>query len=157
MATASTTELALPSLYPNGDNIDQFCRCNGDTANRSPTWRKPFPGCGCSPSQRGVLPIRTAVIADVCITHGVEFQRGLLQARWRPDEDLASVFNWVRAGWRCLVAYLWFTLQLSRRRIRRITVANEVEEYLAESRLEYDMRQKAGRTLVASLGHWTFR
>ena len=137
--------IGTPYLYPDGDNIDLFCRWDGDTVTvtdlaETVGWlRMQSIATRRSPNQ-------DRLIADVCITHGVEFQRGMLQARWRPDEDLASVCNRVaQAALR--VSDLWFTLRY-RAGGAGISVANEVEEYLAERRLEYERAKKlAGRSL----------
>lgn len=50
------------------------------------------------------------LIADVCVTHGVDFYRGMLQARCRSGDELAQVVMRVaQASLR--VSDLWFTLR----------------------------------------------
>ncbi|MBO9326177.1 MAG: hypothetical protein J7463_12555, partial [Roseiflexus sp.] len=36
-------------------------------------------------------PKQRAFIEDICLNHGVEFYRGMLMARCRPDDDLSNV------------------------------------------------------------------
>ena len=136
--------IRTPYLYPDGDNIDLFCELNGDTVTVSDLaettgWlRMQSIATRRSPNQN-------RLIADACVTHNVEFYRGMLQARCRPGDSLAAVCNRVaQAALR--VSDLWFTLRY-RTGAATISVASEVEEYLAERRLEYERAKKlAGRS-----------
>lgn len=136
--------IRTPYLYPDGDNIDLFCEWNGDTITVSDLaettgWlRMQSIAAHRSPNQN-------RLIADACITHNVEFYRGMLQARWRPGDDLAGVCNRVaQAALR--VSDLWFTLRY-RAGSATLSVVSEVEEYLAERRLDYERARKlAGRS-----------
>ena len=136
--------IRTPYLYPDGDNIDLFCEWDGDTVTVSDLgettgWlRMQSIATHRSPNQN-------RLIADACVTHNVEFYRGMLQARWRPGDDLAGVCNRVaQAALR--VSDLWFTLRY-RAGSSTISVASEVAEYLAERRLEYERAKKlAGRS-----------
>ena len=136
--------IRTPYLYPDGDNIDLFCERHGDTVTvtdlaETTGWLR----------MQSIAPRRSPnqnrLIADACLTHNVEFYRGMLQARWRPGDDLAAVCNRVaQAALR--VSDLWFTLRY-RAGSSTISVASEVAEYLTERRLEYERAQKlAGRS-----------
>lgn len=136
--------IRTPYLYPDGDNIDLFCEWDGDTVTvtdmaETTGWlRMQSIATHRSPNQN-------RLIADSCITHNVEFYRGMIQARWRPGDDLAAVVNRVaQAALR--VSDLWFTLRY-RTGGSTISVASEVEEYLSERPLEYERTKKlAGRS-----------
>lgn len=136
--------IRTPYLYPDGDNIDLFCEWDGDTVTVSDLgettgWLR----MQSIATQRS--PNQNRLIADVCVTHNVEFYRGMLQARWRPGDDLAGVCQRVaQAALR--VSDLWFTLRY-RAGGSTVSVVSEVEEYLAERRLEYARGRKlAGRS-----------
>ena len=74
--------IRTPYLYPNGDNIDLFCKAAGDVmtvtdlAETTGWLRMQSPSLRRSPKQR-------RLIEDACVTHGIEFYRGMLQARCR--------------------------------------------------------------------------
>ena len=126
-----------PFLYPDGDNIDLFCQADGDTMTitdlaETTGWLR----------TQSLAPRRSAnqnrLIEDVCQTHGVEFYRGMLQARCHPNDDLSTVFTRVaQAALR--VSDLWFTLRY--RDAGQSTAAaltGKVAEYLTERRLQYE-------------------
>lgn len=82
--------IRTPYLYPDGDNIDLFCKTRDEVITvtdlaETVRWLR----------MQSVSPRRTPkqrqLIEDVCVTHGVEFYRGMLQARCRPSESLAQV------------------------------------------------------------------
>ncbi len=79
-----------PYLYPDGDNIDLFCKSHGDVVTVSDLgettrWlRMQTLSPRRSPKQRSLLE-------DACLTHGVEFYKGMLQARCRPQDGFAAV------------------------------------------------------------------
>ncbi len=131
-----------PFLYPDGDNIDLFCRVDGNTTTitdlaETTGWLRMQ-----SLSTRR-SPNQNRLIEDVCQTHGVEFYRGMLQARCHPDDDLSNVLTRVaQAALR--VSDLWFTL---RHQAAGQSVAGEVAEYLTERRLQYEPAKRlAGRS-----------
>ena len=85
---------------------------------------------------------QTLLIEDVCVTHGIEFHRGMLQARCRSGEELAQVVTRVaQAALR--VSDLWFTL-----RTRTVqSTADEVADFLTERKFQfYRARKLAGRS-----------
>ncbi|MBK1621675.1 hypothetical protein CKO42_25450 [Lamprobacter modestohalophilus] len=128
--------IRTPFLYPDGDNIDLFVTEKdgglivsdlGETLRwlRSQTL---------SPKR---TPKQNALIADVCLTHGIEQFRGMLLARCRPGMTLATVT--LRVAQACLrVSDLWFTF-----RTRAVeSVADEVSDFLLEREIRFDRRPK---------------
>lgn len=133
--------IRTPYLYPDGDNIDLFCRSENDIVTVSDLgettrWlRMQTVAARRSPKQK-------ALIEDVCLTHGVEFYRGMLQARCRPGDTLAAVA--LRVAQEALrVSDLWFTF-----RTRAVeSVVDEVSDFLTEQELQFDRGEKlAGRS-----------
>ena len=135
-------QVRTPYLYPDGDNIDLYCEVAGDLVTvtdlaETTGWlRMQSPATQRSPNQ-------SRLISGACITHGVEFYRGMLQARCHPDDDLANVFTRVaQAALR--VSDLWFTFRYSREE----SVPGEVAKYLAENGLEHERAKGiTGRSL----------
>lgn len=82
--------IRTPYLYPDGDNIDLFCQDQGDGLVVTDLAETSGWLCMQSLSTRR-SPKQNHLIQDSCMTHGVEFHRGMLQARCGPDEDLATV------------------------------------------------------------------
>ena len=101
--------IRTPYLYPDGDNIDLFCAVDGDMITVTDLaettgwlWMQ-------SQSQRR-SPKQNRLIEDTCVTHGVEFYRGMLQARCQPGDSLTEVVTCVaQAALR--VSDLWFTFR----------------------------------------------
>ena len=86
--------IRTPYLYPDGDYIDLFCKRDGGTVVVSDLaettgwlWLQSW-------AERR-SPEQTRLIEEVCETHGVEFERGMLQARQWPGESLAAVVTQV--------------------------------------------------------------
>ncbi len=128
--------IRTPYLYPDGDNIDVFCKPQGDLVTVSDLgettrWlRMQTVSPRRSPKQK-------ALIEDVCLTHGVEFYKGTLLARCCPADQLAAVvFRVSQAALR--VSDLWFTF-----RTRALeSVADEVADFLTEKQLQFDRGEK---------------
>ena len=133
--------IRTPYLYPDGDNIDVFCKPQGDLVlvsdlGETSRWLR----------MQTVSPRRSpkqlALIEDTCQTHGVEFYKGILMARCRPSDQLAAVaFRVAQAALR--VSDLWFTF-----RTRSVeSVTDEVADFLTERSFEYGRGEKlAGRS-----------
>ena len=128
--------IRTPYLYPDGDNIDLFCKTLGDTAivtdlAETTGWLRMQ-----STSQRRSLG-QNKMIVDACQTHGVEIYRGMLQARCQPNDSLAvSVMRVAQAALR--VSDLWFTF-----RAKAIaSVPDEVADYLADQKLPFSRSEK---------------
>ncbi len=139
--TERHARIRTPFLYPDGDNIDLVVTEKdgslivsdlGETLRwlRSQTL---------SPRR---TPKHNALIADICLTHGIEQFKGILLARCRPGVSLAAVT--LRVAQACLrVSDLWFTF-----RTRAVeSVADEVADVLVERDIRFDRRPKlAGRS-----------
>ncbi|GIW90475.1 MAG: hypothetical protein KatS3mg109_0907 [Pirellulaceae bacterium] len=133
--------IRTPYLYPDGDVIDLFCKAEGDVLTISDLgettrWLR----------MQTTSPKRSAkqkaLIEDACVTHGVEFYRGMLLARCRPGESLVPVV--LRVAQAALrVSDLWFTF-----RTRSVeSVTDEVADFLAERHLPFYRGEKlAGRS-----------
>lgn len=128
--------IQTPYLYPDGDNIDLFCRPQGDLVvvsdlGETLRWLRMQT---VSPRRS---PKQNALIEDVCLTHGVEFFKGMLLARCRPGEQIAAVaFRVAQAALR--VSDLWFTF-----RTRSVeSVVDEVQEFLIEKEFRFERGEK---------------
>ena len=128
--------IRTPYLYPDGDNIDLFCKVDGDTVTVSDLAET----TGWLRMQTAALrrsPKQTQFIADACVTHGIEFYRGMLQARCRPGEELAQVVTRVaQAALR--VSDLWFTFRTQAVQ----SVTDEVADLLTERDFGFDRAEK---------------
>ena len=133
--------IRTPYLYPDGDNIDLFCKVEGDVVTVSDLAET----TGWLRMQSVALrrsPKQARLIEDACVTHGIEFYRGMLQARCRPGEELAQVVT--RVGQAALrVSDLWFTFRTQA--VESIT--DEVADFLTEREFGFERAQKrAGRS-----------
>ncbi len=138
--------IRTPYLHPDGDNIDLFCKADGDTLTVSDLVET----AGWLRMQSAALrrsPKQTRLIEDTCVTHGIEFYRGMLQARCRPGDELAQVVTRVaQAALR--VSDLWFTFRTQA--VESIT--DEVADFLTEHELGFERAEK----LVGRSGRgWT--
>lgn len=123
----SYTRVRTPFLYPDGDVIDLYVREQagemtvtdlGETLR----WLR----AQSLSNQRS--PKQNKLIEDICLNHGLELYRGMLQARVKTGEDFAGVVLRVAQG-AFRVADLWFTM-----RTRSVeSVADEVELFLREN------------------------
>ena len=125
-----------PYLYPDGDYIDLFCNVDGDVlmvsdlAETTGWLRMQSATLRRSSKQR-------QLIDDVCVTHGIEFHNGKLQARCHATEELAQVVTQVaQAALR--VSDLWFTLRTMTVR----STADEVADFLTEREFQFDRAVK---------------
>jgi len=133
--------IRTPYLYPDGDNIDVFCRPQGDVVlvsdlGETTRWLRMQT---VSPKRS---PKQKALIEDACLTHGVEFYKGMLMARCRPGDQLAAVtFRVAQAALR--VSDLWFTF-----RTRSVeSISDEVADFLVERHFNFERGEKlAGRS-----------
>ena len=133
--------IRTPYLYPDGDNIDLFCKVEGDVVTVSDLAET----TGWLRMQSAALrrsPKQARLIEDACVTHGVEFYHGMLQARCRPGEELAQVVT--RVGQAALrVSDLWFTFRTQA--IESIT--DEVADFLTKRKFGFERAEKlAGRS-----------
>ena len=128
--------IRTPYLYPDGDNIDVFCKVEGETLTVSDLGET----TGWLRMQSAALrrsPKQTGLIGDACVTHGIEFYRGMLQARCRPGDELAEVVTRVaQAALR--VSDLWFTFRTQA--VESIT--DDVADFLSERELRFVRGEK---------------
>ena len=136
--------IRTPYLYPDGDYIDLFCKVFDDVVTVSDLaettgWlRMQSLAMRRSPKQR-------RLIEDTCVTHGIEFYRGMLQARCRRGDELASVVTRVaQAALR--VSDLWFTFRAQA--VQSIT--DEVADFLEDHELGFERSERlpAGRAVA---------
>ncbi|MDY0164965.1 MAG: DUF1828 domain-containing protein [Thermoguttaceae bacterium] len=137
--------IRTPYLYPDGDYIDLFVKPSaegltvsdlGETAR----WlRMQTISLRRSPKQR-------QMIDDACLTHGVDFYRGMLAVRAKTDgSDLSAAIT--RLGQAALrVSDLWFSF-----RTRAFESAtDEVADFLTERQIPFDRGERlvgrSGRT-----------
>ncbi len=128
--------IRTPYLYPDGDVIDVFWKVEGDAVRvtdlaETTGWL----------SMQSASPRRsksqTSLIEDACLTHGIEFHRGMLQARCRPGDELVNVVTQVaKAALR--VSDLWFTIRA--RAIQHI--ADEVAGFLDKQDIGFKRDEK---------------
>ena len=135
------TRVRTPFLYPDGDVIDLFVSEQNNTftitdLGETTRWLR----------MQSLVPRRSQrqqkLLEDACLTHGLEFYRGMLQARARSDKDLATVAMRVAQGV-LRVSDLWFTM-----RTRSVeSVTDEVELFLSEKKIPFErLQQLAGRS-----------
>ncbi len=135
--------IRTPYMYPDGDYIDVFWEPSleaevvtlsdlGETVR----WLK----------MQTIAPRRSPkqnqMISDICLTHGVEFYRGMLQVRYRVGENLAlAVTRLSQAALR--TADIWFTFRLRAAE----SVTDEVADFLVEKSIPHDRNVKlSGRS-----------
>ncbi|MCS1407247.1 MAG: hypothetical protein M2R45_00404 [Verrucomicrobia subdivision 3 bacterium] len=128
--------IRTPYLYPDGDNIDLFCKVDGGTLIVSDLaettgWLRMQ-----SSTQRR-SPKQTALIQDTCLTHGVEFYRGMLQARCESEDELAQVVTRVaQAALR--VSDLWFTFRTQGAQ----SIIDDVAKFLTKCKFAFRRDEK---------------
>ncbi len=134
--------IRTPFMYPDGDYIDLFASTGDDVTTISDLgetvrWLR----------MQTVAPRRTAkqqqLIQDICVTHGVEFFRGMLELRVRTGEHFGgAVARLAQAALR--VADLWFTF-----RARAFeSISDEVSEFLEGSQIAFHR----GQSLIGRSG-----
>lgn len=128
--------IRTPYLYPDGDYIDVFCKVEGDMvmvtdlAETTGWLRMQSVSLRRSPRQKHL-------IQDACVTHGIEFHRGMLQARCRPGDGLAQVVTRVaQAAFR--VSDLWFTFQTQAAQ----RFSDDVADFLGEREFRFDRNER---------------
>lgn len=133
--------IRTPYLYPDGDVIDLFCKVDGESVTVSDLAET----TGWLRMQSAALrrsPKQKRLIEDACVTHGMEFYRGMLQARCRPGDDLAEVVTRVAQG-ALRVSDLWFTFRTQA--VQSIT--DEVADFLTDREFGFVRAERlAGRS-----------
>jgi len=139
--------IRTPYLYPDGDYIDLFVNPSADgltisDLGETTRWlRMQTISPRRSPKQR-------QMIEDACLTHGVEFFRGMLMLRSGADggELAGAVTRLAQAALR--VSDLWFTF-----RTRTFeSVTDEVADFLTERQIPFDRGERlvgrSGRSYI---------
>ncbi len=133
--------IRTPYLYPDGDVIDLYLKQKNEEATltdlgETTRWlRMQTTSLQKSPKQR-------QLIEDVCLTHGVEFFKGMLMVRLKPGEDLArAVTRLAQAVLR--TGDLWFTFRTRAGE----SITDEVEDFLKEKVVPFERGERlAGRS-----------
>jgi len=126
--------IRTPFMYPDGDYIDIFY---GPAADENPITLSDLGETVRWLKMQTISPRRSPkqnqMIQDICLTHGVEFFKGMLQARYKPGDNLAMAITRIsQAALR--TADIWFTF-----RIRAVeSVTDEVSEYLTENHIPFE-------------------
>jgi hypothetical protein len=135
-ARGEYVRIRTPYLYPDGDNIDLFCKAqNGvivvtDLGETTRWLRMQTTSPRRSPKQN-------ALLQDAILNHGVEFYKGMLIARSGASSELAGVaLRVAQAALR--ISDLWFTF-----RTRSIeSVTDEVSDFLVEKGFDFERGEK---------------
>lgn len=123
--------IRTPYLYPDGDYIDLFFKPNQDPLTitdlgETTRWLR----------MQTISPRRSAkqrqMIQDICLTHGVEFFKGMLEVRCQPSELGGTVTRLSQAALR--VADIWLTY---RSRIYE-SVTDEVATFLEDKSVSFE-------------------
>ena len=129
------TRVDTPYLYPDGDYISLFCETNGNAVTvtdlaETVSW------LWMQSATRQLSSKQNRLIQDMCTSHGVQFQQGMLQARCEPGKPLGEVVTRVAQA-AIRVSDLWFMSRAAASRPKMIrSIVNEVEEYLVKIGLE---------------------
>ena len=80
--------IRTPYLYPDGDNIDLFCKAEGDAVTvtdiaETAGWLRMQSVAARRP------PEQNRIIDEVCAAHGVEFRQGMFPARCRSVGEIS--------------------------------------------------------------------
>jgi hypothetical protein len=136
------TRIRTPFLYPDGDVIDLYMKETGGVVTitdlgESLRWLRMQ---SLSPRRS---PKQKKLVEDVCLTHGLEFFRGMLVLRAKPGEAFGKAITRLAQG-ALRVTDLWFTL-----RTRSVeSASDEVEEFLQEKAIPFER----GETLIGRSG-----
>lgn len=125
--------IRTPFLYPDGDLIDLYLKENGVGSGTLSDLGETVRWLRMQTLSPRRSPKQTAMIEDAALNHGVEFFRGMLQARVQNPADLAQVVTRLaQAALR--VSDIWFTF-----RTRAIeSVTDEVATFLEESAIRFE-------------------
>ena len=128
--------IRTPYLYPDGDIIDVFWKVEGDAVRvtdlaETTGWLS-MQSASLRRSER-----QTWLIEDACLTHGIKYYRGMLEAWCRPGDELATVVTQVaQAALR--VSDLWFTFRTQASQ----NTTDEVADFLNKQEFGFKRGQK---------------
>lgn len=127
--------IRTPFLYPDGDVIDVFVDekdpLTVSDLGETMRWLR------MQSLSNKRSPKQDKMIQDICMTHGLEFYKGMLHARVLPGTNLAETVMRVAQG-SLRVADIWFTM-----RTRSVeSVNDEVSSFFDEVGVSYQRGQK---------------
>lgn len=125
--------IRTPFLYPDGDLIDLYLKENRSGSSTLSDLGETVRWLRMQTLSPRRSPKQTAMIQDAALNHGVEFFRGMLQARVHDSTELAQVVTRLaQAALR--VSDIWFTF-----RTRAIeSVTDEIATFLEESEIGFE-------------------
>jgi len=103
------TRIQTPFLYPDGDIIDIFYKNDGDTITLT-DFGETLRWLRMQTIAQRRSPRQRQLIADVCLTHSINFNRGMFTVRASQSEDLASAVMRLSQGL-LRISDLWFTFR----------------------------------------------
>lgn len=124
-------QVGTPFFYPDGDAIDVFLMFESDlvlVADFGETMRWLYTQ---SHSMR-LSPKQTRLVADICLTHGVGFQNGVIETRCHPSELASAIVQVAQVASR--VADIWLTFQTR----TPPSITSQVADYLARHSLPFE-------------------
>ena len=131
------TRIDTPYLYPDGDYISLFCETR-DNAVTVTDLAETISWLWMQSATQQLSAKQNQLIRDTCITHGVEFHQGMLQARCEPGKPLGEVVTRVAQA-AIRVSDLWFTSRAATSKAVMVrSIVNEVGNYLTKIGLEYE-------------------
>ncbi len=137
-------QVGTPFLYPDGDAIDVFLAFEGDSvlvSDFGETMRWLYTQ---SPSMR-LSPKQTGLVADICLTHGVEFQNGVIETHCHPSELAAAIVQAAQVASR--VADIWLTFRTR----TPPSITGQVADYLEKHNVPFE---RASRRTGVSNRTW---
>ena len=140
------TRIDTPYLYPDGDYISLFCETR-DNAVTVTDLAETISWLWMQSATRQLSSKQDRLILDTCISHGVQFQEGMLQARCEPGKPLGEVV--IRVAQAAIrVSDLWFMSRAATSEPMMIrSIVNEVAVYLNDNGLKYERGWKtAGKS-----------
>lgn len=136
------TRIRTPFLYPDGDVIDVYLKEKAGVVTltdlgESLRWLRMQ---SLSPRRS---PKQQKLVEDICLTHGLEFFKGMVVVRVKAGETMGKAVTRLAQG-ALRVADLWFTM-----RTRSVESAgDEVEDFLKEKEIPFER----GETLIGRSG-----
>lgn len=124
--------IETPFLYPDGDVIDLFYKEEGEYATLT-DFGETLGWLQMQTVSEGQTAKQRQLISDICRTHGIELQRGMLIVRLKQSDDLAeAVVRLSQAALR--ISDIWFTF---RGRAGESAV-DEVEDLFQEHHISFE-------------------
>ncbi len=129
--------IRTPYLYPDGEVIDIYCKPESTDIMLVTDFGETGRWLRMQTTSPRRSPKQKALIADICLTHGVEFFQGMLMARCRSEDNVSEVVNRVaQAALR--MSDIWFTF-----RTRSVeSMSDEVADFLLERQMPYERQER---------------